>query len=100
MAHGITREQPFAAEVLANQRLTARGSDRDVRHVELAVAGLDYEPGDALGVWPVNAPALVDEILARTHLDGDAEVAHEGATRPLRAWRRQSAWSWSPVLPH
>ena len=83
-----TREQPFAAEVLANQRLTGRGSDRDVRHLELSLAGsgLEYEPGDALGVWPVNAPALVDEILARTGLDGDTEVAHDGATRPLRAW--------------
>jgi len=87
-AASATREQPFAAEVLANQRLTGRGSDRDVRHVELSLAGsgLDYEPGDALGVWPVNAPSLVDEILARTGLDGDTEVAHDGATRPLRAW--------------
>jgi sulfite reductase (NADPH) flavoprotein alpha-component len=84
----VSREHPFAAEVLANQRLTGRGSDRDVRHVELSLAGagLDYEPGDALGVWPVNAPALVDEILATTRLDGEAEVAHDGATRPLRAW--------------
>jgi sulfite reductase (NADPH) flavoprotein alpha-component len=83
-----TREQPFAAEVLANTRLTGRGSDRDIRHLELSLAGagLEYEPGDALGVWPVNAPALVDEVLARTGLDGDSEVAHDGATRPLRAW--------------
>jgi sulfite reductase (NADPH) flavoprotein alpha-component len=87
-AAGVTREQPFAAEVLANVRLTGRGSDRDVRHLELSIAdaGLDYEPGDSLGVWPVNAPALVDAILARTQLDGDAEVAHDGTTRPLRAW--------------
>jgi sulfite reductase (NADPH) flavoprotein alpha-component len=28
----------------------------------------------------------VDEILALTHLVGDTEVAHDGPTRPLRAW--------------
>ena len=49
-----SREQPFAAELLANQRLTGRGSRKDVRHLELSLegSGLAYQPGDALGVWP------------------------------------------------
>src|SRR3546814_17982875 len=46
-----SRDQPFSAEVLANQRITF-GSDKDIRHIELALAdsGLHYEPGDAPGV--------------------------------------------------
>lgn len=85
-AHG--RERPFAAEVLANQRITGRGSARDIRHLELSLegSGLAYEPGDALGVWPRNPPALVDALLAALHLDGDASVAHAGTELPLREW--------------
>ena len=79
-----TREKPFAAEVLANQRLTGRGSRKDVRHLELSLegSGLAYQPGDALGLWPRNPPALVDAVLAELALDAGADV--EGV--PLRTW--------------
>lgn len=83
-----SRERPFAAAVLANQRIVARDSARDVRHIELSLegSGLSYEPGDALGVWPVNPPAVVDAVLAAAALDGDALVTHGGRTLPLRGW--------------
>ncbi|UTA55549.1 assimilatory sulfite reductase (NADPH) flavoprotein subunit [Lysobacter soli] len=84
--HG--RDAPFAAELLANQRITARGSVKDVRHVELSLegSGLHYEPGDALGLWPVNPPALVEAILRTGELDGDVVVEHGGQRLPLRQW--------------
>lgn len=83
-----TRERPFAAELLGNQRITARNGTRDVRHLELSLegSGLAYEPGDALGVWPTNPPSLVDAILDTLRLDGDSAVAQAGETRPLRDW--------------
>jgi sulfite reductase (NADPH) flavoprotein alpha-component len=83
-----TREQPFAAPVLLNQRITGRGSDRDVRHIELSLEGSDlhYAPGDALGVWPVQSPALVEAVLATLKLDGDAPVRHANEELPLRRW--------------
>jgi sulfite reductase (NADPH) flavoprotein alpha-component len=83
-----SREQPFAAELLVNQRITGRGSEKDIRHLEISLegSGLNYEPGDALGVWPRNDPALVESVLATLALDGDRVVAHQGEQRPLRAW--------------
>ena len=83
-----SREQPFAASVLANQRIVGRDSARDVRHVELSLegSGLHYQPGDALGVWPRNPPALVGQWLEVLQLDGAQEVAHQGRTLPLRQW--------------
>jgi len=83
-----TRERPFAAELLVNQRITARDGTRDVRHLELSLegSGLAYEPGDALGVWPTNPPELVDAVLRTLGLDGETLVAHGGETLGLRDW--------------
>lgn len=84
----IDRDRPFAAELLANQRITGRGGYRDIRHIELALdgAGLDYEPGDALAVHASNPPPLVDAVLEALRLDGDAAVEHDGTRLPLREW--------------
>lgn len=83
-----TRAAPVLAELLANTRLTGRGSDRDTRHLEFAIdpATLDYAPGDAAGVWPVQAPALVEAILEATTLDGDVRIDLDGESLPLRQW--------------
>jgi sulfite reductase (NADPH) flavoprotein alpha-component len=82
------RSRPFAAEVLANQRITAREGWRDVRHVELSLAGsgIDYQPGDALAVQPQNPPSLVAEWLQVLGFDGEAPVTHDGRSLPLARW--------------
>lgn len=83
-----SRERPFAATVLANQRIVARDNERDVRHVELSLegSGLQYAPGDALGIWPSNPSALVEQWLAALQLDGALDVTHEGRTLTLKQW--------------
>jgi len=98
-----TREAPVAAELLANTRLTGRGSDRDTRHLEFAIdpTTLDYTPGDAAGVWPVQAPALVEAILDAAGLDGDTVVTQGAETLPLRRWlgeRRELTRLHRPLL--
>ena len=82
------REKPFLAPVLANQRITAREAEKDVRHVELSLegSGLIYEPGDSVGVCPRNPPELVEQVLEATKLDGAATVTREGKTLPLSQW--------------
>jgi sulfite reductase (NADPH) flavoprotein alpha-component len=84
----FSREQPFAAEVLVNQSLSGRGATKDVRHLELNLdgSGLTYSPGDALGVWHENPPAVVGEVLRSLKLDGAEAVEVEGVTKPLREW--------------
>lgn len=82
------REQPFQASLLLNQRITGRDSDRDVRHLELSLegSGLRYAPGDALGVWPTQSPALVENVLASLRLDGDTLVRVGDDEHALRTW--------------
>lgn len=60
-----TRNHPFMAEVLENLNLNGRGSDRETRHLELSLEGsnIQFEPGDAIGVYPENHPELVDAII-------------------------------------
>ncbi|MGB7421915.1 MAG: assimilatory sulfite reductase (NADPH) flavoprotein subunit, partial [Comamonas sp.] len=83
-----SRERPYLAEVLVNQRIVGSGSEKDVRHIELSLAGssLHYQPGDALGVWPTQAPELVQRIVQTLALDGDTAVTHGGETLPLSEW--------------
>jgi len=71
-----TREQPFTASLSVRQKITARNAEKDVEHIEidLSDSGIQYQPGDALGVWPVNAPDLVSEILSLHGLKGDETV--------------------------
>lgn len=72
----FTKQNPYSAEVLVSQKITGRGSDRDVRHVEIDLgdSGLSYQAGDALGVWFSNDEALVEEILTALSLSGDEQV--------------------------
>ncbi|HQR48128.1 MAG TPA: assimilatory sulfite reductase (NADPH) flavoprotein subunit [Steroidobacteraceae bacterium] len=83
-----SREQPFTAKVLGNQRITGRGATKDVRHIEISLegSGLIYEPGDALGVWHDNPAAVVDGVLSAAGLDGAEIVAVDGKSLPLREW--------------
>jgi len=84
----FSREQPFAAEVIGYQRITAHAATKDVRHVEFSLvgSGLHYEPGDALGVWHENPPRIVDGVLGALRVSGEAKVEADGETRSLRDW--------------
>lgn len=70
-----------------NKRLTAEGSNKDTRHLEIALAGsgLAYEVGDSLGVFPTNDPALVDRLLETLGFAGDEIVPNaDKVSVPLR----------------
>ena len=84
----FSREAPFAAEVIANQRITARDATKDVRHIEFSLdgSGLTYEPGDALGIWHENPPEVVAQVLEAARLDGQHAVEVDGQTRSLADW--------------
>lgn len=71
-----TRRRPFEAEVLVNRNLNGPGSSKETRHVELALggSGIEYTLGDCIGIWPDNDPALIDEVLAFSGVDGEAAV--------------------------
>ncbi len=81
-----TKQAPLIAALATRQKITGRGSDKDVRHIEIDLgdSGLRYQPGDALGVWFKNDPALVDELLNLLWLEGTVQVEANGHKLPLR----------------
>jgi NADPH-dependent sulfite reductase flavoprotein alpha-component len=70
-----TKAAPLTAVLCGNELLSKPGSAKEVRQFTFDTGGrLDYEVGDALGVWPTNCPALVEEWLAVTGLRADQTV--------------------------
>lgn len=72
-----TKEAPLTASLSVNQKITGRDSEKDVRHIEIDLgdSGLRYQPGDALGVWYQNDPALVKELVELLWLKGTEPVS-------------------------
>ena len=71
-----SRKNPFPAKLRTNKKLTGLASSKDTRHYEVCIkdSGLVYEVGDSLGVFPVNHPELVSEILDRLGFHGKESV--------------------------
>jgi len=75
-----SRKNPFPAVLLENIVLNGRGSIKETHHVELSLedSGLSYEPGDALGIYPTNAPDVVDDLLQALRFNGEEQVNVDG----------------------
>jgi sulfite reductase (NADPH) flavoprotein alpha-component len=71
-----TRNRPFEATINELINLNGTGSSAETYHVELSLegSGIAHEPGDALGIVPMNDPTLVEDILTLTGLSGDETV--------------------------
>ena len=85
LRESFSKKNPFAARLLTNRKLNATGSEKETRHFEISLAGSDmnYEAGDALGVFPANCPALVEDLLTVLDGKGDEIVAAPGGDMPL-----------------
>jgi sulfite reductase (NADPH) flavoprotein alpha-component len=83
-----SRTNPFKAEVLENINLNGRGSNKETRHLEISLegSGLTFEPGDSLGIYPENDPALVDQLLGELKWSPEetVKVNKQGDVRSLR----------------
>src|SRR3977135_1682609 len=88
VATPFSRKNPFPAPLLTRRRLDKAGSEKETFHYEFSLrqSGLVFEPGDSLGVFPSNAPELVDEIVNLLGFSGEEEVAGtSGESIALRA---------------
>lgn len=79
------RQNPFSAPVLANVSLNG---ERGTRHLELSLegSGLQYRPGDSLGVWPQNPRELAMQTAALLRLEWDGEMELHGERAAVSEW--------------
>ena len=77
----FSRTNPFPARLVANRKLNE--GDKETRHFEISIegSGLNYEAGDALGVFPSNCPDLVDQVIQKIGCDGEEEVANPSGVK-------------------
>ena len=70
-----TKDNPYASELLVN-RLMTEGSDKETRHFELSLkdSGLNYLPGDSLGVVPTNCEEVVGDLFNAVGLSGEETI--------------------------
>lgn len=74
-AQKYTRNNPYHSNVNVNYLLTAEGSEKETRHIELALEeGMTYTPGDAVGIVPENRPEAVEDVLKALGFKGDERV--------------------------
>ncbi|MDQ6869237.1 MAG: sulfite reductase subunit alpha [Pseudomonadota bacterium] len=74
---GRSRNSPAEAVFVARKRLNREGSEKATYHVEFDIsnAGLDYEPGDSFGIFPMNDEGLVERVIAAIGAPPDFPVA-------------------------
>ncbi|SUD66129.1 molybdopterin oxidoreductase [Pseudomonas putida] len=80
LAAPCSKQRPWAATLLENNLLSGPGSSKETRQLvfDIQGSGFTYAAGDALGVWPRNCPALVEELLALMQQDGKTQVQLKG----------------------
>ena len=70
-----TRNNPYLSTITCNELLTAPGSEKETRHLELSLeAGMQYTPGDAVGILPENRAEAVAELLQALGFTGEERV--------------------------
>lgn len=65
----------YTGTVLTNINLNDRGSAKQTHHIEIAAEGLEYLPGDSIGVVAENPLPVVKAILALTGTNGDKTIS-------------------------
>jgi sulfite reductase (NADPH) flavoprotein alpha-component len=75
-----TKKAPYTAKLIESQKITGRDSVKDIRHIEISLedSGIQYRPGDALGVWFKNDVRLVEELITVLGLNCDVAVNWSG----------------------
>src|SRR5688572_20959372 len=82
-----SRKNPFPSRLLTRRKLDGPGSEKETFHYEYSLegSGLTFEVGDSLGVFPANAPELVEEIRTLLGFTGEELVTgNSGESIPVR----------------
>lgn len=90
-ASGFSKTNPYLSRLIINKRLNSGSNTKDTRQFGFDLGefgnqegGLQYQAGDALGVWPQNCPELVTELEIALNLNREAPVIVDANEKTLR----------------
>ncbi|MDB4837852.1 flavodoxin domain-containing protein [Marinomonas sp.] len=82
------KNHPFIANLIHVESLSGEQSAKCVNHVEISLAGggadLEYQAGDVIGIWPLNCPDDVSDILQASGFTGSEVVTLKSGQASLR----------------
>jgi sulfite reductase (NADPH) flavoprotein alpha-component len=70
-----TGKKIYTGTVLASINLNDTGSNKETYHIEIEADGVEYLPGDALGIVPENAQQKVEAIIKLLEIDADRKYS-------------------------
>jgi sulfite reductase (NADPH) flavoprotein alpha-component len=71
-----TGKRIYKGTILTNINLNDHGSKKETHHIEIAADGLEYLPGDALGIIPENPAGVVQAIIGMAKVDRDRPIKY------------------------
>ncbi|RDV04590.1 sulfite reductase subunit alpha [Undibacter mobilis] len=73
---GTSRDNPSTAKVLSRTLLNKPGSEKETWHVEIDLtgSGIEYQVGDAFGLFPHNDPTLVEQVMKALGAPPDFDI--------------------------
>ena len=71
------KKNPFPSPLLRKFLLNGKGSQKETWHLEFSLenSGMTYQPGDALGLVPHNAPDVVESVLRASGLSESDKIS-------------------------
>jgi sulfite reductase (NADPH) flavoprotein alpha-component len=81
-----SKQNPFSAKIMDKILLNGRKSTKETYHIEFSLedSGMNFEPGDAVGIISQNSENLVDKILERLNFSGKEQVDLEENSKTIR----------------
>ncbi|MEO7531056.1 MAG: flavodoxin domain-containing protein, partial [Sediminibacterium sp.] len=67
----------YTGLVVGHVNLHDRGTDKETYHIELLAEGVDYLPGDSVGIVPENPVEVVNNIISLTGIDKDKKILYK-----------------------
>jgi sulfite reductase (NADPH) flavoprotein alpha-component len=77
------RKKIYTGTVLTNINLNDRGSGKQTHHLEIAADGVDYLPGDSVGIIPENPVQMVETIVSLIGIEPSRSLSYRTEEWPV-----------------
>ncbi len=79
----------YEGMVISNVNLNDRGSAKQTHHLEISADGVDYQPGDSLGIVPENPFRIIQGILSVTKIPQTKIIQRRDELLSVEQWLKK-----------